>query len=134
VLLLLLLLLTGCHPVTENTSDSQGSLLVDDATGMRLDDHGYPAKLTGLKGLDAFVVRTDDCVHMARVLEVQRSHRQASWTNVSADMHYEMTPKDIFFSAGDLCRSFKLRVRQAHTQKDIEANACRLADASWQVQ
>ena len=134
MLIVLLFLLTGCHQVTTHPFETSKDRLVDDATGVRLDDHGFPAKLAGLQGLDAFSVRDDDCVHMARVLEVQRSHRQANWTNTSADMHYEMTPKDIFFRAGDLCRGFRLRVRHADAQKDIEANACRLADSTWQVQ
>ncbi len=133
-MLWLLLLLTACQPISPEigVANEGVGLLIDDATGMQIDQRQMHTSLSGLDW-SAFTMQQEDFAHMARVLEVQRTNRQANWTNISTKISYQIVPKSIFFSSGRLCRSFKLRVLDVNKSKDAQLSACRLEDASWQI-
>ena len=132
MLLSVLMLLSGCaQHVPDKVDKPISNALIDDATGTTLEGKPYPFQLTGLAVDEHFSIELSDYMHMARILEVQRSHRQANWNNPHTKIRFEMTPKDIYFADEKLCRRFKLRYSKQGDADTLNVAACRLPSGDW---
>lgn len=132
LLMSVFILLSGCVQHVPVVVDKPiPNVLIDDATGTMLEGKPYPFQLTGLAVVEHFSFETSDYMHMARILEVQRSHRQANWNNLHTKIRFEMTPKDIYFADEKLCRRFKLRYSKQGNADTLNVAACRLPSGDW---
>ena len=136
VWLLVFATLGGCQPMLQGLRHKQAAPihrpLVDKVTGRPL-LYAKAKPIIGMPWRHPIELDVIDASYIARVLDVQRSNREAQWVNHRTGVEYRMMPKDIFFIDGYLCRRFKLRVLY-QKKKTLELyTACRHQGGVWQA-
>ena len=66
-------------------------------------------------------------------LELARSGQTVRWTNADTGVRYTLTPTRDFRRAGRSCRAFTARATFSETERNIDGQACRPGDGTWDL-